>query len=96
MLIVDTQGSYNTYLYKLVECLGVSDISGLTAEVMTDSNVAEFLLALAETMDYKPLAKKSGCAAVNYKLSLLGIRSIYDDVTIWPKSRALSKSGINA
>jgi hypothetical protein len=82
-------GSYNTYLKKYCNCVNVSDPKYLTAGLLCDVNVAKFMYTLALDMDWKPHAKKSGVAALNSRLKLLGVPSIYDDITLWPKTQAI-------
>lgn len=82
-------GSYNTYLNKFSECVRVANVRELRPEHFSDGNVAKYLYVLAVQMEWKPHAKKSGVAALNSKLALFGIRSVYDDITLWPLTQAM-------
>ena len=68
LMLSSTESTYRTYLRAFMEFLHlnvVEDFTQVPPDIVTDENVAKFLLFLAKKHNYKPHHKKSAIAALN-------------------------------
>jgi hypothetical protein len=81
-----TQKSYNTYLKKFAECLGIewNKEQAMAKEHFSDHNIASFMVHLSREHDFKPHIKKATLAALRSIMQFNGIKHWDENPSLWP------------
>jgi len=88
VLRTGTRRSYDTWLRKFSESLGIvwDPVGRIPKELLTDENIAKFLVALGSKSNYTPHSLKSARAAISSCLLAQGIKCFNDSANYheWP------------
>ena len=89
LLLPATKGSYSTYVKKFATFMNYvcpAGSNGIPGALLTDVNIAKFLVTLGKNTNYKPHHLKSAMAAFGYLNKLSGKSNIYSFQQDWPKT----------